>query len=198
MPSTLSNRYDSTRMQSWDYRWSAWYFLTICTDRRLPYFGEVRNGIVGLTPAGCVAARYWQNIEEIHDRAILDVFIVMPNHVHGLLGLLPEEESKEALRKVSSATVDTSRKPDESETDESETKTDRMSEISPEAGSVSTIIRSYKAAVTKRIRGTLRADFGWQSRFYDHIVRTKHTFDRVRHYICTNPVHWKLDRNRPD
>lgn len=73
-----------------------------------------------------------------------------------------------------------------------------MSQISPEAGSVSTIIRSYKSAVTKRVRGTLRTDFGWQSRFYDYIVRSEQAFRTIRQYIRSNPTRWKQDDHHPD
>ena len=77
----------SSRHDEWDYRQSAWYFITICTDQRLPYFGEVRKGIMGLSRTGCVAAHYWRKIATLNDHAVLDAFVVMPNHVHGLLGL---------------------------------------------------------------------------------------------------------------
>jgi REP element-mobilizing transposase RayT len=72
-----------------------------------------------------------------------------------------------------------------------------MSQISPEAGSVSTMIRSYKSAVTKRVRGTLRTDFGWQRRFHDHIVRSEQAFNAIRQYIVDNPSQWRQDEHHP-
>lgn len=96
MPGYREQYSDTYRRDDWDYGQSAWYFITICTDRRLPYFGEVREGRVGLTPTGCVAAHYWQKIAELNERVVLDAFVVMPNHVHGLLGLLPDGGSEES------------------------------------------------------------------------------------------------------
>lgn len=207
---------DSIRRKDWDYRRSSWYFITICTDARLPYFGEVRDGVVGLSSTGCVAASYWQKIVELNERAVLDAFIVMPNHVHGLLGLLPERKActsppdaeettgaNEASAEASLESNDASAESARSSTTKPEASNpkgghDHMSRISPEAGSVSTILRSYKSAVTKRVRGSLRTDFGWQRRFDDHIVRNRRAFQRIRRYIRKNPASWKRDPNHPD
>jgi hypothetical protein len=73
-----------------------------------------------------------------------------------------------------------------------------MAAISPDAGSLSVIVRAYKSAVTRRIRRTARPDFGWQSRFHDRVVRNDAERRRIRRYIRTNPRRWTDDRNRPD
>lgn len=194
MPQYHDHYSDSLRREHWDYRQSAWYFITICTDRRPPYFGEVHNGIVGLTATGCVTAQYWQKIAELNERAVLDAFVVMPNHVHGLLGLLPTPEasldSNDASSKISHSSP-------EKEAFSRSDVDQHMSSISPEAGSVSTILRSYKSAVTKRVRSSIRTDFGWQSRFDDHIVRSRQAFHHIRRYIQNNPARWERDRNHP-
>lgn len=192
----------SVRRTDWDYRWPAWYFITICTDRRIPYFGEVRDGIVALTSTGCVAARYWQKIPELNERAVLDEFVVMPNHVHGLLGLKLDREPGPKRMRESNATMKNEALLESNDAsnafEPSEDIDSRMSRISPEAGSVSVIIRSFKSAVTKRVRGSLRTDFGWQPRFDDHIVRNERALRDIRQYIATNPVRWKSDRHHPD
>lgn len=200
MPYRRTFHSHSIRREDWDYRRSAWYFITICTDRRLPYFGKVRDGIMGLAPAGCVAARYWQKIAELNDRVVLDAFVVMPNHVHGLLGLMPRQNVDASPEGGSSdpnesASRSTTNRPRASNT--AKDLDEYMSRISPEAGSVSVIVRSYKTAVTKRVRGTILTDFGWQSRFDDHIVRSEPAFYHIRRYIQNNPARWERDRNHP-
>lgn len=189
----------SPRRKGWDYRRSAWYFITICTDRRLPYFGEVRHGIMGLSRTGCVALLYWKKIADLNDHAVLDAFIVMPNHVHGLLGLVPEPNGNDSLEVGSLESNEPTSKTNETTKSESTNReiATHMSQISPDSGSVSAIIRSYKTAVTKRVRGSLRTDFGWQSRFHDHIVRTKQAFYDIRKYIRSNPVQWLQDQFHP-
>lgn len=83
-------RSDTIRLDSWDYRRSAWYFVTICTHNRIPYFGAVRGGIVGFSPAGCIAAQEWRRTPEVRPYVRLGAWIVMPNHVHGLIGITTE------------------------------------------------------------------------------------------------------------
>jgi len=87
MPRYRGYRTDSIRLDGWDYRTSAWYFLTLCTHRRVCHFGTVRGGIVGLSPAGCVAAQEWVRTAVVRPYVRLDAWIVMPNHVHGLVGI---------------------------------------------------------------------------------------------------------------
>ncbi|MDZ7722170.1 MAG: transposase [candidate division KSB1 bacterium] len=67
-----------------------------------------------------------------------------------------------------------------------------MSDISPKSGSVSTLIRSYKSAVTRHAH-RLGFDFTWQSRFYDHIIRNDQAFERISDYIRNNPLNWQDD-----
>jgi REP element-mobilizing transposase RayT len=76
-------RTDSIRLDRWDYRRSAWYFLTICTHDRACFFGDIRHGIVGLSRVGCIAHRFWADIPDHFDRARLDAFVIMPNRPPG-------------------------------------------------------------------------------------------------------------------
>ena len=68
-----------------------------------------------------------------------------------------------------------------------------MSKISPKAGSISTIIRSYKSVVTKHAR-RLGFQFRWQARFYDHIIKNDNSYDRITDYIINNPSKWEEDK----
>lgn len=70
-----------------------------------------------------------------------------------------------------------------------------MAKISPKCGSLSTIIRSYKSAVTKNARA-INFDFAWQPRFHDHIIRNEMEFDRIANYIKNNPENWNADKFR--
>jgi len=88
-------RTDSIRLDGWDYRRSAWYFLTICalseagkcpqgrTHDCTCFFGDMRHGIVGLSRVGCIAHRFWADIPDHFDRARLDAFVIMPNRPPG-------------------------------------------------------------------------------------------------------------------
>jgi REP element-mobilizing transposase RayT len=83
----FNNRYRiaSTRMQHWDYGWNAPYFITICTKNRDHYFGKVIQGKMQLSHIGVIADILWQEIKHHARHVELDAFVVMPNHIHGIL-----------------------------------------------------------------------------------------------------------------
>jgi REP element-mobilizing transposase RayT len=204
-------RSDTLRLDEWDYRRSAWYFVTICTQDRMPYFGRVRNGVVGLSPAGCVAAQEWWRTPEVRPYVRLGAWIVMPNHVHGLIGITTESPAHDAITGTdaserggsnaaggagNSDAVDASRR--DASTDAKRPKnTDTNDNFRLCAHSLGAIIGQYKSVCTKRIRAACRPDFGWQSRYYDRIVRTRREWTAVRRYIHRNPKHWTDDRHAP-
>ena len=74
----------------------------------------------------------------------------------------------------------------------------KMSDISPRSGSLSAIIRSYKSAVTRRVHQSGITNFAWQPRFYEHIIRTEDSFERISDYIKTNPEFWRYDIEKPN
>lgn len=82
------------RMKGWDYRNPGLYFITICTKDRKPHFGEIRDGIMGLSVPGCVAHYYWTKISDKFPSILLDEHIIMPNHIHGIVGITGGHEIK--------------------------------------------------------------------------------------------------------
>jgi hypothetical protein len=86
-------RPDSVRLKGWDYRWPNWYFLTILTKDRRHFFGEIKSGVMGLSKMGCIAYRNCAAIPDHFEHVTLDAFIVMPNHVHGLIGIMDWPQS---------------------------------------------------------------------------------------------------------
>ncbi len=170
MPEKFKNKYriSSARLQNWDYQWQGAYFITICTQNRENYFGKIVDGNMKLSAIGIIADILWHEIKNHETNVELDAFVVMPNHVHGIL-ILGGVETLHA-------------------TSLSENKS--YANISPKSGSVSTIIRSYKSAVTKHAH-RLGFDFKWQPRFYDHIIRDGKSFENIRNYIFENPLNWE-------
>ncbi len=185
MPEKFQNKYriPSARCPYWDYRNNGAYFITICTKKRQHYFGEIKNGIMQLNDMGTMAEQYWFEIPNHFPTIELGNFGVMPNHIHGVLI-------------ISSASVETLHCNVSTDADADTEKNEQMSRISPKPGSISTIIRSYKSVVTKNIRLNLHADFEWQSRFHDHIIRDNQSFERIQNYILNNPKNWNNDTFR--
>ena len=176
-------RSGTIRHDEWDYRQSAWYFVTICTADRRPFFGRVRNGIIGLTRSGCVAAREWQRAPMVRSYVRLDAWVVMPDHVHGLIGITTESPVYTDGDLADPDAVDSSRRNESTEVMES-TPND---EFRLHAHSLGAIIGQYKSVCTKQIRRHGRSEFEWQSRFYDKIIRTRREFRAVRRYIRAHP-----------
>ena len=123
--------------------------------------------------AGEIAFARWQALPNHHPNVELDLFVVMPNHVHSILFL----SECAGTRPVSSA---------DSPNDSSRLK----------PGSLGAIIGSYKSGVTRRIREHLQSPqlIVWQIRYHDHIIRSEKSLNIIREYVYSNPSQWAADR----
>ncbi|MCX6258178.1 MAG: transposase [Bacteroidia bacterium] len=183
-------RIPSVRLQSWNYRWNAAYFITICTQNREHYFGKIGNTDMLLTQAGNLADLLWHEILNHANNVELGEFVVMPNHIHGILILTGNEidqniyntqntiETRHALSLQSSPQYLTI----------GQTRFQNQGK-----NSVSSIIGSYKSVVTKYAH-RLGLVFEWQSRYYDHIIRNSNEYQRIANYIQNNPQSWVNDK----
>ncbi len=176
------------RLQTWDYRWAGAYFITICTHKREHYFGEVMGGKMQLSQVGVIADILWYEIENRVKNVTLGEFVVMPNHMHGILILNDNVRSLHATTPQNDDVRSL-----HATTPPQDDKNEYMSSISPKSNSVSTIIRSYKSAVTKHVK-RLGFEFAWQTRFHDHIIRNEKSFDTISEYIINNPIKWEDDK----
>jgi REP element-mobilizing transposase RayT len=191
-------RIESARLPHWDYRWEGIFFITICTDNRKPYFGEINNGKMRLSPVGVIADILWYEIYDHSGNVDLDAFVVMPNHIHGILIIHHDDANPvETLHATSLRTPRTPQPPKRPAHGIHDTKNKFMASISPKPESVSSIIRSYKSAVTRHAH-RLGYDFAWQPRFYDRIVRNRESYNAIKNYIINNPANGKGDRMNPE
>ena len=183
MPRYLSHRdRKSIRLRHYNYCQPGSYFITICTHHRECLFGEILNGDMQLGEYGQIVSDCWQAIPEHFPQVQLDEFVVMPNHLHGILVLadLPEDM---VLADMAMPCPYGGR---------------RFGE--PVAGSLSTIVGSFKSAATKYInqaRG-MKGMPVWQGRFYDHIIRDGGALENIRRYVRKNPQVWYQDQLHPD
>lgn len=165
------------RLRNFDYASDGWYFVTICTQNRESYFGEINDQQMVLTGIGEIARQLWTEIPVHFPMAELGEFVVMPNHVHGIIGI---HRTAVACNSPTACNIPT--------------KNQYMATISPKPGTLSAMIRSYKSAVTKRCHDNHISNFGWQSRFHDHIIRNQDEFDRIEKYIMENVANWEEDK----
>ncbi len=182
----FKNKYrsESIRLRGWDYTAAGWYFVTICTHDRACVFGDVVDDDIALSPLGETARQFWADIPAHHSGVELDAFVIMPNHVHGII-ILPTVPVTvvETLHATSLPPLP---------------PPNAMSAISPKPGSLSVIVRSYKSAVTRWAGLNGYDAFAWQSRFYDHIIRGEPSLNRIRQYIANNPLKWAFDKHHPN
>ncbi len=161
----------SIRLPGFDYSQIGQYFVTICSFEMRCIFGKVEDRKVRLSPIGEIATELWLEIPNHFPEVTVDPFIVMPNHLHGILTIrwarhavpLQEEYHPEGFRK-------------------------------PVQGSVATIVRSYKSAVSKRVRKALesRTMDVWQSNYFERVLRDGKEFGDASRYILQNPLRWHL------
>lgn len=179
--SLFRNKYriESARWQNWNYANAGAYFITICTKDRSCHFRDIENDEMQLSNAGKLAEKYWIEIPEHLKNVQLGEFLVMPNHIHGILILTDATVAVEMLH----CNVSTGE------------PNPFMSDISPKPGSVPTIIRSYKLICTKNINLQIpELDFVWQPRFHDRVIRDEMEYQRIVNYIINNPKNWGNDK----
>ena len=184
-------RIPSARASWWNYGWSGAYFITICTQNREHFFGEIKNGKMILSPCGVLADVFWHEIKNHTQNVELGAFVVMPNHIHGILVLNYDAES--VVQTIPTTPVETLHATSLQRQQSGFPKNEFMAHISPKSNTISTIIRSYKSAVTKHAN-RLGIENGWQSRFHDHIIRNDTEYQRINDYIETNPLNWEQDK----
>ncbi|OYT10347.1 MAG: hypothetical protein B6I18_09645 [Bacteroidetes bacterium 4572_112] len=134
---------------------------------------------------GHIALNCWYEIPSHYPNAILDEFILMPNHIHGIINLQNDEYN--TYGNLSNVDGHTNTKDVACNASTNRELSQKMSGISPKQKSLSAIIRSYKSAVS-RIAGRAGHDFVWQSNYYDRIIRNAIELQSIRHYIRYNPL----------
>ena len=188
MADKFKNKYriQSTRLQNWDYRWSAAYFITICTQNRECYFGRIDDETMILSPIGTIADVLWHELKFHAKNIELDAFVVMPNHIHGII-VLNGDNNENGIA------VDTGHALYLQHHNQLKNSIGQQRFQNIGKNSVSSIIGSYKSAVAKHAN-RLGFDFKWQSLFHDHIIRNEESFKRIQSYIIQNPANWTEDK----
>jgi putative transposase len=216
MQNKFKNKYrvPSTRLQTWDYSKNGAYFITICTQNREHFFGNIQNGMMQLSEIGKLAERYWLEIPEHFPFVELGNFVVMPNHFHGIL-IINNIPNAVETRFIASNNCHENNEINEynennetrliaSNNDEND-ETRLIASLQENRGgfsgdknpmlneNISKIIRWYKGRCSFECR-KINANFAWQSRFHDHIIRNSQSFENIQNYIFENPLNWKNDK----
>jgi REP element-mobilizing transposase RayT len=169
----------SIRLKEYDYAQPGAYFVTIVAFRRNYLFGEIVDKEMQLNEFGSIADECWRAIPEHFPDVELGTYIVMPNHVHGII-VIHESRSSMGVRARHASPVQKPSNP-----------------RGFKRGSIGAIVASFKSAVTRRI-GRERKIMGvWQRNYYEHIIRDEKEWDRIHRYIECNPSRWAEDDQNP-
>ena len=205
MPSTIMFNPDqhhrrSIRLKNYDYSQPGAYFITICAQDRQCVFGEIAVGIMRANAVGNLAATCWQQIPQHFPNTQLDAFVIMPNHIHGILFLLDNNAGVQRMGvqcrgvQLNAPTLN-AHKPN---TMTPRNPNNMYSQISPQRGTLGVIIRTYKAAVTTECRKAQLAYMVWQRNYYEHVVRDERELQILREYLQNNPKQWEIDQLHPN
>ncbi|MDD5094035.1 MAG: transposase [Dehalococcoidia bacterium] len=179
----------SIRLKDYDYSQAGAYFVTICIQNRECLLGDVLDGEMHLSQAGEMVIRVWDDLTVRYPAVALDEFVVMPNHVHGIVivgALFVGAQQMAGIKPAISAddvTVRAGTRP---------------------APTLSEIIGTFKSITTKEYTvGVAQNGWApfhqrlWQRNYYEHIIRNEDDLNQIREYIQTNPLNWDHDENNP-
>jgi REP element-mobilizing transposase RayT len=172
----------SIRLKGYDYSQPGWYFVTICTQNRAMLFGDVVNGKMVLNDAGRMVAQCWCDIPDHYPHVRLDKYIIMPNHVHGIIEITGDE-------------IDDTNVGAKNFSPQQNIQSPHFRSPSKTIGS---IIRGFKIGVTKWFRQHTKIHTVWQRNYYEHIIRNENDLNRIRKYIIENPLKWQDDNHYAD
>lgn len=178
------------RLSDYDYSSPGFYFVTICAKNRDPKFGKVVGAGPGstglpsreklrdsagpkmvLNEVGLTVESVWKEMPDHYPGVEIDEFIVMPNHVHGIIALVGAQFIAPCDCTVTQGAIN-------------------------RAPTIGEIIRSFKAASTRRVRLAGMVDFGWQRNYYERVIRNEDELNKIRQYVSNNPMTWEQDPER--
>ena len=205
MSDLYQNKYriSSARLQSWDYASEGLYFVTICTQNRERYFGEVINGEMQPSEIGQVVNEEWFKTPGLRPDMNVELgeFVVMPNHIHGIVIIGANEYNSDGGVVALGIDADINARIDGRDAIRVDGRdamhrvstTTAKNQFGPQRKNLASIIRGYKSVVTTYARKN-QIDFAWQPRFHEHIIRSEDDYDRISTYIAHNPENWNQDK----
>lgn len=158
------------RLRNYDYSSPGFYLVTVCIQKRECLLGEIVANVVRLTGAGQVVAAIWQELPSRFPSLTADSFVIMPNHIHGILHL----GQADIFRAQQAAPL----------------------RPGPSLPAVVRAFKSQSAVSVNRLRQRSAVPV-WQRNYYEHVIRGERDLEKIREYISQNPLRWSFDRENP-
>jgi putative transposase len=163
----------SIRLKDYDYSQTGAYFVTVCTKDRGCLFGEIADGLMCLSPLGKIVQACWDDLPRHYPHVESDAFVIMPNHIHGIIVLGAGSIARAGFKPAP-------------------TVTDKRH-------SLAEIMRAFKTFSSRRIneRHNSPGTPVWQRNYYEHVIRNEDDLAEIREYITDNPLKWEVDGENP-
>lgn len=181
--SPLRGNRRSIRLRGYDYSQAGAYFVTICTQDRQCLFGDVVDDQMRLNDAGRMVRLVWNEMPAFYAGVTPDAFVVMPNHIHGIIVLVGAAPRG---RPVSGQAQD------------------GQAQGPAPTLTLADVVQRFKTMTTKRYADAVKQSGWfpfpgrlWQRNYYEHVIRNDEELNRIREYITNNPLQWALDRENP-
>jgi REP element-mobilizing transposase RayT len=172
----------SVRLKGYDYSQAGIYFITICTQNRECLLGEIINEAMKLSQFGSIAQQQWFEIEKRFPDIELDEFVVMPNHIHGIL-----------IHKFVGAPLAGA-----------QNANDKIQTTVKGAPVLGSVIGGYKSLVIHHCLQHIKDSDSkialgkfWQRNYHEHIIRNEASLEKIREYVVNNPINWPVDELNP-
>ncbi|HEY9614772.1 transposase [Allocoleopsis sp.] len=217
----------SIRLQGYDYTQEGAYYFTICCHQRRCLLGEIKAGVMHLNLVGATVKSVWENLPRHFPLIALDTFVVMPNHVHGIIvitdalnncnpdfnsnpnlncrgeAFVPgcNNTSPESLSTNASPFPGCNNTPPESLSTNASPFPESNDILPPrgtQSGSIGAILQNFKSVATRRVnRITRNSGTLWQRNYHEEIIRNEKAYENIRRYILENPLSWDEDEENP-
>ncbi|MDO9087286.1 MAG: hypothetical protein Q7U53_13850 [Anaerolineaceae bacterium] len=195
----IHNRH-SLRLSGYDYTQPGAYFLTINAHKMEHLFGRVVDGVVHLSPVGEIAQEQWLKIPDHFANVVLDEFVIMPNHLHGILVITEGEGGGNGKgkafdhREIQNSTIisSSSINLNFSKILQSNALPIRAARAGSQPGSIPAIVQNFKSITSRKINRLLETPGStiWHRNYYEHVIRDEEDYDRIVGYIRENPRRW--------
>lgn len=195
-PNATPHHRRSIRLRDYDYSQPGAYYVTICTQGRKSLFGEVSDGILKPNGLGRVIEHHWLDLPNHHRGIALDEYVIMPNHIHGIIVIgepMGEIVGMPAVGEAGLAPTLVG------VVGEGEAGLAPTADTHPmRKATLATIIGSFKSACTRAVHQQFERPVAlWQRSYYEHVIRSSTALARIQQYITDNPAKWAFDRDHP-
>lgn len=179
----------SIRLKDYDYSQEGAYFITLCCANRACLFGEIKGNKMILNEYGEIAYHEWARTSELRKNVELDVFVIMPNHLHGIIILNATPRRGE----LHSPYLDPTHS-DSNELHPGDIRGVFDTPLRSPSNNIGAIVRGYKSSVTKQLNALNIGYVVWQRNYHEHIIRNTRSYQYISEYIINNPKQWSDDK----